>query len=198
MSYLLAKRIFDCILSSVGLFLFFPVISIVAVLIFLEDGLPILYIKKSLGMDGKLFNMLKFRSMKGGTLSVTKVGRILRATALDELPQLTNIIKGEMSFVGPRPYSIDYYGISKDFQGKIFQSSLGRKDMEIFARRLKIKPGLTGLAQVFAPKHACDEEVLRWDVQYIKERSFLLDLKIIFLSIWISFVGRWEHRNNKL
>ncbi len=198
MNYLTLKRIFDFNLALFGLILFFPLIVLIAVAIFLEDGLPVLYSKKSLGKNGKVFSALKFRSMKCDSSTITKIGKLLRKTAMDELPQLINIAKGEMSFVGPRNYGINKYGVNKDFTGsKIMPASLSL-DIINFSKRLEITPGLTGLAQVSAPKYATYEEVLKWDLQYIKNNNFILDLRLIFMSIWITFANRWENTSSKI
>jgi lipopolysaccharide/colanic/teichoic acid biosynthesis glycosyltransferase len=136
--------------------------------------------------------------MHTNSLEITKIGRIFRPFAMDELPQLFNIARGEMSFVGPRTYSIEHYGILGDFQRKRASlNSLGADKLSFFAR-LKLTPGLTGLAQIFAPKHAADEEVLRWDLEYLAKRSFSLDLWIIFISIWVTIRKKWEETTQKL
>jgi lipopolysaccharide/colanic/teichoic acid biosynthesis glycosyltransferase len=113
---------------------------------------------------------------------ITRIGFFLRQTALDELPQLINILKGEMSFIGPRSYGIDKYSLS---DGSFFH-------------RLEVKPGLTGLAQVFAPKYAKNDTVFELDKRYIKTQCLLLDLYIICLSLWITVFGRWENATRKL
>lgn len=180
MGYLTLKRYFDFSLSLIGLLIFSPLFCIVSGLLFLE-GKPVFYQKRSLGKDKKEFNAIKFRSMIAGFSKVTKFGKILRQTAMDELPQLINIVKGEMSFVGPRNYGIEMY----------------EKANADFFLRLKVTPGLTGLAQILAPKHADNEDVLMWDLKYIQNRSFLLDLKIIFISSWISLTRSWEKKDRK-
>lgn len=198
MNYLIAKRIFDFILALAGLILFSPLILVIAISIFLEDGLPVLYDKKSLGKGGKLFGALKFRSMKVNSSKITRIGKFLRKTAMDELPQLINIARGEMSFVGPRNYGINKYGISPDFKGERIEFKELHAGTADFLKRLEVTPGLTGLAQIFAPKYATDEEVLRWDLKYIKDRNFFFDLCLIFVSIWITFVSRWESTTYKI
>ena len=119
---------------------------------------------------------------------VTKVGMILRTTAMDELPQLINILKGEMSFVGPRPVDrsegIPQYKDVSEVPG-----------YEI--RRL-VRPGLTGIAQVYADKYILLRNKFRYDNLYVKNMGFLLDLKIILLSFWITFIGGWERRGRKV
>ncbi|MCK9572807.1 MAG: sugar transferase [Candidatus Omnitrophica bacterium] len=198
MSYFIVKRIFDFNLALFGLILFSPLIAVIVVLILLEDGPPVLYIKKSLGKNGRILNALKFRSMEENSLAITKVGKLLRQTAMDELPQLINIAKGEMSFVGPRNYSINKYGIAEDALGKMINPQNLNSDIVNFSKRLKVMPGLTGLAQICAPKHASDEEVLRLDLQYIKNRNFIFDLRLIFMSIWITFRKKWEDTSRKI
>jgi lipopolysaccharide/colanic/teichoic acid biosynthesis glycosyltransferase len=116
---------------------------------------------------------------------VTRVGRILRATAMDELPQLWNIFKGDMSFVGPRaerPELVEKYANRvRDYRNRFF-----------------VKPGLTGIAQVYGKYDSLPEHKLKYDLLYIKKQSFCLDLKLIFLSFWITFRGKWESREKKV
>jgi len=183
MIYTISKRLLDIALSLFGLFIFSPLMLIIAVLIFLTEGLPICYVKKTTGKNEKVFYAIKFRSMKKDPKTITKIGRILRNTAMDELPQLINICKGEMSFVGPRPYSAEK---CKSLE------SIG------FSRRLSITPGLTGLSQISVLKHTTDEEVLRYDLEYMKRRNFWFDLYIIFISVWITLKGAWESTVKKL
>ena len=151
------------------------------------------------------FKAIKFRSMikdaeKGtGPVQavendprVTKVGRILRATAMDELPQLLNILKGDMSFVGPRalrPREKEVYGNPDE---------INIENVPGYKERLAVRPGLTGMAQVYLPTDALRSEKFQYDLLYIKKQSFLLDLKLIFLSFWITFRGNWESREKKV
>lgn len=176
------KRSFDFSLALAGLFIFSPFIVLICLLLLFEEGRPVFYRKISLGKDGKEFGAIKFRSMNIDSPEITRLGLTLRKTAMDELPQLVNILKGEMSFVGPRNYGADKY--------KTADAN--------FLKRLKITPGLTGLAQIFAPKCATNDEILKWDLEYMAKRNFILDLKIIFISIWITLRGRWENRNRKI
>lgn len=122
---------------------------------------------------------------------VTRVGRILRATAMDELPQLWNIFRGDMSFVGPRallPGEIEVNGSGE---------MITLEEIQGFEERHRVRPGLTGLAQVFASRDVPRPQKFRYDLFYIKKQSFLLDLKLIALSIWISLRGKWEYRGHK-
>ncbi len=151
------------------------------------------------------FKTIKFRSMikdaENGTgpvqavendPRVTKMGRILRATAMDEFPQLLNILKGDMSFVGPRalrPREKEVYGNPDE---------INIENVPGYKERLAVRPGLTGMAQVYLPTDALRSEKFQYDLLYIKKQSFLLDLKLIFLSFWITFRGKWESREKKV
>ena len=180
------KRIFDFFLSLVGIFAFtflFPFFLLIPVAIIIEDGFPIFFSLDKVGKNGKLFRMYKFRSMvkdaeRNGVVWVdknpsklTKVGRFLRATAMDELPQLFSILKGDMSFVGPRPYRVS------------FEDQFS-KEIENYSLRHLVRPGLTGLAQVYGKKYMSPRQRLRFDLLYIKKRSFCMDLKLIF-NLWM-------------
>ena len=199
------KRLFDICLSSLGLIGSSTLWIIFGLLISIEDGLPIFYLQERVGKGGKIFKAIKFRSMikdaeKGiGSVQavendprVTKMGGILRATAMDELPQLLNILKGDMSFVGPRalrPKEREVHG----------NSALTKiEDVPYYKERLAVRPGLTGLAQVYLPTDALRSEKFQYDLLYIKKQSFLLDLKLILLSFWITFRGKWESREKKV
>jgi lipopolysaccharide/colanic/teichoic acid biosynthesis glycosyltransferase len=156
------------------------------------------------GAGGQIFSVLKFRSMmpdaerNSGPLQavaddprVTRVGKLLRATAMDELPQLVNILRGDMSFVGPRalrPGEIDANGA-----GEV----VALEAIEGYHARTVVQPGLTGIAQIYAPRDVARRQKFRYDRVYIKRRSFLLDLRLIMLSFWISLRGTWEHRERK-
>ena len=123
---------------------------------------------------------------------VTKVGRILRAMGLDELPQMINIFLGDMSFVGPRSLAVGE--IVQDDRGRVVQY----EDVPGFWERLRVRPGLTGLATIYIPKDATPRRKFRYDLFYIRKQSFWLDLRLIMLSFWISFRGKWESRGHKL
>lgn len=194
------KRILDFSLALVGLFVSLPIWFIFGLAIWLEDRGPIFYFQERVGKDGKIFKGMKFRSMvsEAEELSgpiqayehdwrVTKLGRILRATAMDELPQLYNIIKGEMSFVGPRalrPFEID----GPDNKPKSI------KEFEGFQQRCRISPGLTGIAQILAPRDISRQEKFKYDIWYIDNQNLWLDIKIIIFSFVITFMGKWETR----
>jgi lipopolysaccharide/colanic/teichoic acid biosynthesis glycosyltransferase len=127
-----------------------------------------------------------------GDSRVTRVGRVLRATALDELPQLWNIFKGDMSFVGPRallPEEIEVHGNA---------ALVPLEKIPGYEERHRVRPGLTGLAQIYADRDLPRRSKFRYDLLYIKKQSFWLDLKLIALSFWITFRGKWEHRGRKL
>jgi lipopolysaccharide/colanic/teichoic acid biosynthesis glycosyltransferase len=122
---------------------------------------------------------------------ITRVGRLLRATALDELPQLLNIWKGDMSFVGPRALPIN------ERQGREASGDLPDEKIPGFHERLRVLPGLTGIAQIYAPRDVLRRHKFRYDRFYISRQSFWLDLKLIVLSFWITFRGAWERRGGK-
>ena len=198
------KRAFDTTLAGVGLMISAPLWAIFAAAIRIEDGGPVFYRQSRVGLRGRTFDALKFRSMHAdaerstGAIQaterdprVTRVGRLMRATAMDELPQLVNILRGDMSFVGPRALR----------PGEIETSSNGRlerlEDVPGFERRIRVRPGLTGLAQVYAPRDVRRRQKFRYDRLYVERRSWCLDLRLILLSFWISLLGRWEVRGPK-
>lgn len=170
----MAKRIFDLILSYIGLFFLFPLWIIFAFAIWLEDGLPVFYIQHRVGKRSRYFQTIKFRTMHYKKQS-SSLARFLRNTALDESPQLINILKGEMSFVGPRPLIPQ-------------EVSLG-DNLDL---RFSISPGLTGAAQVVAAKNAPVTQKLKYDLWYIENQSLWLDILLILKSFWMSFNKRWD------
>ena len=199
------KRLFDILLSGAGLICSSPLWLLFPLAILLEDGMPIFYFQEKVGRDGKIFRMIKFRSMiknaeeDTGPVQavendprVTRVGRLLRRTAMDELPQLVNIVKGEMSFVGPRPLRPK----EKEVHGSVHELNI--EEVPGFEKRLSVRPGLTGIAQVYLPTDALRREKFKYDLIYIQNRSFFLDLKLILLSLWISLRGKWESRERKV
>jgi lipopolysaccharide/colanic/teichoic acid biosynthesis glycosyltransferase len=200
----LGKRVFDLALALSGLMASAPIVAFVAAAIKLEDGGPVFYGQDRVGEGGRIFRALKFRSMipnaeagvgalqaKENDPRVTSVGRVLRATALDELPQLWNIVVGEMSFVGPRalmPVEIEVSGAGEVSLEKI----------PGYEARHRVAPGLTGLAQIYADRDIPRRHKFRYDLLYIRRQRFLLDLRLILLSFWITLRGRWGHRGDKL
>jgi lipopolysaccharide/colanic/teichoic acid biosynthesis glycosyltransferase len=198
------KKLFDIYLSSIGLVFSAPLWLLFSLAIKLEDRGPIFYAQERVGKNGRIFKALKFRSMipdaeKGvGPVQavendprITRIGKILRATAMDELPQLWNIFKGDMSFVGPRALRPK----EKEVHGNPDEMNI--ENVPGYHERLSVRPGLTGMAQVYLPTDALRSEKFEYDLLYIKKQSFLLDLKLIFLSFIITFRGKWESREKK-
>ena len=204
-SHAFLKRLFDIFVSGLGLVLSAPIWMVIALCIKLEDGGPVFYTQERVGKEGRRFRGWKFRSMthdsdKGygplqarvGDLRVTWVGHFLRATAMDELPQLWNILKGDMSFVGPRALLPEEIEVSGNGDLIALEAIPG------YEARHQMKPGLTGLAQVYASRDVPRRHKFRFDLLYIKRQSFCLDMKLIALSFWITFRGKWEHRGKKV
>jgi rhamnosyl/mannosyltransferase len=198
------KRAFDAALAGFGLIASAPLWALAAALIKLEDGGPVFYRQDRVGQNGVVFRVLKFRSMvvhaerdhgplqaSAGDPRVTRIGRIMRATAMDELPQLVNIFRGDMSFVGPR--ALRPGEIEADGEGAVVEM----KNIEGYRERTAVQPGLTGIAQIYAPRDVTRRHKFRYDRVYVKRRSFWLDIRLILLSFWISMRGTWEHRQRK-
>ena len=181
---IILKNLFDKVISFIGLILLFPIFIIIGVLIKLDSKGPVFFVQERVGKDGKLFKIIKFRTMVVGADKktegiyideknpyITRVGRFLRRWSIDELPELINVLKGEMSLVGPRPtlpYQVKKYN---DFQKK----------------RLLVKPGITGWAQVNGRNKIPWEERIKLDVWYVENWSFWLDIKILFKTIFVVF-----------
>ena len=199
-----AKRLLDVVLSGSGLIAAAPLALLVSILIKLEDGGPILFRQERVGRSGRRFLALKFRSMVADAEAtvgpvqagekdprVTRIGRVLRATAMDELPQLWNIFRGDMSFVGPRALR----------PGEIEHGGNGRferiEDVPGFDVRCQVVPGLTGVAQIYAPRDVRRRHKFRYDKLYIRRRSMWLDIRLLVVSFWITFRGTWETRGRK-
>jgi lipopolysaccharide/colanic/teichoic acid biosynthesis glycosyltransferase len=193
------KRCFDFALSGAGLVFSSPLWLVIAIAVKLQDGGPVFFPQDRVGYRGRVFRAFKFRSMIAeadradgprqavhGDPRVTAVGRVLRATAMDELPQLWNIFVGDMSFVGPRPLR----------PGEVEATSDGRivhlAEVPGYAERHAVRPGLTGLAQVYASRTLPSARKFRLDRLYVCRATFCLDLRLIVRSFAMSARGRWE------
>jgi lipopolysaccharide/colanic/teichoic acid biosynthesis glycosyltransferase len=199
------KRPFDVVVSLLGLLLGAPFAAVAALAIKLEDGGPVFHVQERVGRHGRRFRAWKFRSMvpdadrRYGYVQaaerdgrVTRVGRVLRASAFDEWPQLWNILLGEMSFVGPRPLLPAEVELRGDGRAVPLEEVPGYEERHL------VRPGLTGLAQVYAPRDLPRRQKFRLDRLYVRRRSFWLDLKLVLLSFWITFRGKWEARDRRL
>lgn len=192
--YLLSKRVIDILGALFGLIILSPIVILVGILIKIESKGPIIFSQKRVGLNGKEFNMYKFRSMvvnaeelkreliekneMSGPMfkmkddpRITKIGKFIRKTSIDELPQLVNVLKGDMSLVGPRP--------SLPNEVKEFE--------EWMLKRLEVKPGITCYWQVMGRNNIDFEDWMKLDVKYVKERSFWLDIKLIFKTFFVLF-----------
>jgi lipopolysaccharide/colanic/teichoic acid biosynthesis glycosyltransferase len=200
----LAKRALDISLAAAGLVVSAPLWPIIGAAIKIDSRGPVFYAQRRVGEGGRPFTVVKFRSMildaerDVGPLQmravdprVTRVGRLLRTTAMDELPQLLNIVRGDMSFVGPRalrPEEIDADSAS---------APVPLTAIPGFWQRCTVPPGLTGIAQIYAPRDLSRRQKFRFDLLYVRRRSFVLDVRLILLSFWITLRGAWEQREKK-
>ena len=198
------KRALDIALSGAGLVASAPLWPIIAAAIKLDSPGSIFYGQSRVGEAGRHFMVWKFRSMIDdaeagrGPLQagahdprITRVGRLLRATAMDELPQLWNIFRGDMSFVGPRALRPEEIEVDGGGAAVPLEAVPG------FAERCAVPPGLTGIAQIYAPRDVSRRQKFRFDLLYVRRRSLLLDLRLILLSFWITMRGTWEAREKK-
>lgn len=192
--YVKIKRILDIMIAILGLPVLGAVILISAICIKKEDGGPVLYMADRTGKDGKPFKMYKIRSMKvnspdirledGSTYNgendprVTKYGKFIRKTSLDEIPQIINVLKGEMSFIGPRPDSVSYL------------TNYTKEERKI----LKVRPGITGYNQAVNRNSVGTKEKLRNDIYYVDNMSAFLDMKIVFMTLKIVFTSKNVYR----
>jgi lipopolysaccharide/colanic/teichoic acid biosynthesis glycosyltransferase len=198
------KRAFDACLSAAGLLVSAPLWLVIAAAIKLEDRGPVFFTQDRVGVAGRIFPTLKFRSMipdaERGTGAVqaarqdprvTRIGRLLRGTAMDELPQLWNIFAGDMSFVGPRALRPGEVGASGGGVMVPLDAIRG------YAERHSVRPGLTGLAQVYAARDVSLTWKFRLDRLYIQRAGFWLDLKLIAVSFWITGIGSWDDQKRR-
>ena len=189
------KRPFDLTILVLAHALLFPLWALlwtlIPFLVWLEDRGPILYVQRRVGRGGQTFGLFKFRSMyvrragedwSGHTTTndprITRVGRLLRRTALDELPQIINLWRGDISFVGPRALPLDMH------EGYV-------NEEPDFPLRLQVRPGLTGMSQINLPRRCSVRERLTFDLLYIHEASPYLDVKLIISSVWLTLTGQW-------
>ena len=163
------KRVIDIIISLIALILLSPIMLLISFCIIVFNQMPVIFTQNRTGKNGKNFRIYKFRTMKNK--KVTRLGRVLRVTSLDELPQLINVLKGEMSIVGPRPWVPEYFDNFTEEQKK----------------RVKVKPGLVGLAQVNGRNDIDVFRKIEYDNEYVKRISILLDIKIIIKSFRILY-----------
>jgi lipopolysaccharide/colanic/teichoic acid biosynthesis glycosyltransferase len=176
------NRLIDGFVSAFGLLILMPLLVALSALVLIYHGRPILFHQTRAGLNGKPFKMLKFRTMRDAVDSmgnplpdserITKFGAFLRATSLDELPELWNVLKGDMSLVGPRPLLMEYLHLYTPEQ----------------ARRHEVRPGITGWAQVNGRNAISWEEKFKLDVWYVDNRSLWLDIKILFMTVKKVFV----------
>ena len=199
------KRTFDVFLATAGLVLSSPLWLLIPLAIKIEDGGSIFFPQDRVGRGGRVFKALKFRSMRPNAEAltgpvqatehdprVTRVGGLLRGTALDELPQLVNILRGDMSFVGPRPLRPGEVDVRGD--GRMIRLD----EIPGYDERHGVRPGLTGLAQIYAPRDISRTSKFRLDRLYIARSGFWLDVRLILLSFWITARGSWEVRGRKV
>ncbi|GAA0746455.1 sugar transferase [Clostridium oceanicum] len=175
------KRCFDLLMSLISILLFSPILLIIGIMIKINSKGPILFTQMRIGKNNELYKFYKFRTMKIGTPNVatdklksaqtyiTSVGKILRKTSLDELPQLFNILKGDMTFVGPRPALYNQYNL---------------KELRTKAGVHKLIPGLTGWAQINGRDHNDDVQKTELDKYYLENKSFRLDVKIVIMTVF--------------
>ena len=174
------KRLFDVLFSASLLIVLSPVILIIALIVYVKMGRPILFSQERPGLNEKIFTLYKFRTMTNAygpdgkllpdSSRLSRFGKILRSTSLDELPELWNILKGDMSFVGPRPLLVQYLSLYSDEQ----------------RHRHDVRPGLTGLAMIHGRNNLNWNDKFAYDLQYVEQQSFLLDMKILLWTVVIN------------
>ena len=194
------KRPFDLVVLVAAHLILAPVWVLlwifIPLAIWLDDRGPIFFRQQRVGRGGREITIVKFRTMFPGAAAaglvtgerdprVTRAGRFLRKTALDEIPQVLNIIRGDMSLVGPRALPVEMHNRAV-------------KGEPNFPKRLQITPGMTGVAQLYLPRHCAPRRRLRYDIRYIRNASLWLDTRLIFRAVWISLSAGWGSRNRRL
>lgn len=181
------KRLFDIFFSLLALIVLAIPMAVIAIIIMATDGRPVVFRQERVGLGNKIFKIRKFRSMKVGTKNVatknlansddciTPIGKVLRKTSLDELPQLINILEGTMSFVGPRPLIPQEESIRKM-----------REEKNVYS----VRPGVTGLAQVNGRDMISDQKKVELDAEYVQNHNMLMDIKILFKTVSVVFSGK--------
>ena len=172
----MVKRLFDIFLVALTALMWLPLLAVTALFVLVFDGRPIFFLQRRAGMGGRAFDVLKFKTMvsvDGGEPVATPLGRWLRKLSLDEVPQLLNVLKGDMSLVGPRPLPVKYLPRYSEFE----------------ARRHEVRPGITGWAQVHGRNALTWQQKFAYDVEYVDRRSMLTDLKIMLMTIPAAFAG---------
>lgn len=181
------KRLFDIFFSLLAIMVLAIPMAVIAIIIMATDGRPVVFRQERVGLGNKTFKIRKFRSMKVGTKNVatkhlansddciTPIGKVLRKTSLDEIPQLINILEGTMSFVGPRPLIPQEEHIRKM-----------REEKNVYS----VRPGVTGLAQVNGRDMITDEQKVEWDAEYVQNHNMLMDIKILFKTVAVVFSGK--------
>ena len=172
------KRLFDIALTLLAMPLWLPIVAVTALLVLVFEGCPVFFTQERSGLNGRPFRLLKFRSMRNGEGSdaerLTRFGRFLRSSSLDELPELFHVLSGKMSLVGPRPMPVRYL----------------HRYSETQLRRLEVRPGITGLAQINGRNMLSWDEKFRYDVQYADFHPLWLDVKILFKTVAAVFSAR--------
>ncbi|MBO7657082.1 sugar transferase [Candidatus Saccharibacteria bacterium] len=179
--YKVVKRVLDVLFAFIALVILSPVFLIVAILIKIDSPGPVLFKQERVGKDGKIFKILKFRSMtvdndildSSCSDKYTRIGKAIRRTSIDELPQLINVLAGQMSFVGPRPWVVEYW------------TNMNLEERE----RGKVLPGITGLAQVKGRNGISIFEKIEYDLKYVRNYSLWQDIKILFMTVLTVFAG---------
>ncbi|MCK4257781.1 MAG: sugar transferase [Halanaerobiales bacterium] len=183
--YYYIKCLLDFILDLVGVIVISPLLLIIALLIKIESKGPVFFLQDRLGQNGKMFKIFKFRTMVNGAINmgsglrtdegdprITKIGNILRKTSLDEIPQIINILKGEMSIIGPRP-PVPYHP-------RRYEEYTNEQK-----RRFTVKPGISGYAQIILRNSSTWDERIELDLEYVERMSIVFDLYISFMSVWV-------------